>query len=213
MSDDEVDPELLALFQARFGIGGPTVNAPPETKVLKHAEYISDNSVDVMLDMYGTKNAAAIIGLGLSKRMAETTSLTDPKQEGGDADTDMADTEPSLGNLASDQIDSLGAKEINWAFGGWHAHPLHPPADWEAEDTLKFIFMMDLLNFCFWSELSEQERFAIEYHGKKWTGYNSLVAALRRALDEGNDKCTHSASGVDRWVKCRIPNYNPRALA
>lgn len=45
---------------------------------------------------------------------------------------------------------------------------------------------MDLLNFSFWSEKNEDERFAVEYEGQKWTGYNSLVAALQRALDEGS---------------------------
>jgi hypothetical protein len=44
---------------------------------------------------------------------------------------------------------------------------------------------MDLLNFSFWSENNNDERFAIEYKDKKWTGYSSLVAALQRALDEG----------------------------
>jgi len=44
---------------------------------------------------------------------------------------------------------------------------------------------MDLLNFSFWSELPDDERFAIEYRGKRWTGYWSLVAALQRALDDG----------------------------
>ena len=56
---------------------------------------------------------------------------------------------------------------------------------WGADATLSFIFTLDLLNFCFWSEKSSEERFAIEYRGKRWTGYLSLVAALRRALDEG----------------------------
>ena len=37
----------------------------------------------------------------------------------------------------------------------------------------------------FWSDLSDSERFQVEYRGKRWTGYNSLVASLRRALDEG----------------------------
>jgi hypothetical protein len=66
----------------------------------------------------------------------------------------------------------------------WDEHELHPKA--KDESTLSFIFTMDLLNFSFWSELPEDERFAVEYRGKTWTGYWSLVAALRRALDEGS---------------------------
>ncbi len=65
----------------------------------------------------------------------------------------------------------------------WSAHELHPKA--KDESTVAFIFTMDLLNFSFWSELDDEERFAIEYQGKKWTGYWSLVAALQRALEEG----------------------------
>lgn len=65
----------------------------------------------------------------------------------------------------------------------WSQHELHPTA--KNEDTVNFIFVMDLLNFCFWSEKGPDERFAIYYRGRKWTGYNSLVAALRRAVDEG----------------------------
>lgn len=66
----------------------------------------------------------------------------------------------------------------------WSEHELHPKA--KDESTVDFIFTMDLLNFSFWSdETDELKRFAIEYRGKKWTGYWSLVAALQRALEEG----------------------------
>ncbi|KAJ5559076.1 hypothetical protein N7535_009060 [Penicillium sp. DV-2018c] len=66
----------------------------------------------------------------------------------------------------------------------WSEHELHPKT--KDESTVDFIFTMDLLNFSFWSaEEEESKRFCIEYRGKKWTGYWSLVAALQRALDEG----------------------------
>lgn len=66
----------------------------------------------------------------------------------------------------------------------WSEHKLHPQA--KDESTVDFIFTMDLLNFSFWSgEEEEPKRFCIEYRGKLWTGYWSLVAALQRALDEG----------------------------
>ncbi|ERF74366.1 hypothetical protein EPUS_02053 [Endocarpon pusillum Z07020] len=64
----------------------------------------------------------------------------------------------------------------------WSAHDLHPKAKDKA--TLDFIFTMDLLNFSFWSESSEEQRFAVEYRGKRWTGYWSLVACLQRAIDQ-----------------------------
>lgn len=66
----------------------------------------------------------------------------------------------------------------------WSEHELHPKT--KDESTVDFIFTLDLLNFSFYSdEKDESKRFGIEYHGKKWTGYWSLVAALQRALEEG----------------------------
>ena len=66
----------------------------------------------------------------------------------------------------------------------WSSHELHPKA--KDEGTVDFIFTMDLLNFCFWSEQGTDQRFAVDYRGKRWTGYWSLVAAIQRALDEGD---------------------------
>lgn len=66
----------------------------------------------------------------------------------------------------------------------WSEHQLHPKA--KDQFTVDFIFTMDLLNFSFWSEtVDPNERFAVQYRGKLWTGYWSLVAALQRALEEG----------------------------
>lgn len=66
----------------------------------------------------------------------------------------------------------------------WATYELHPDPKGGAR-TVDFIFTMDLLNFSFWSENSAEERFAISYRDRKWTGYWSLVAALQRALEEG----------------------------
>jgi hypothetical protein len=65
----------------------------------------------------------------------------------------------------------------------WSSHELHPKS--KDESAVAFIFTMDLLNFSFWSEKTDDERYAVEYKGKRWTGYWSMVAALQRALDEG----------------------------
>lgn len=75
-------------------------------------------------------------------------------------------------------------QEKGYSTKTWSEHELHPKT--KDESTVEFIFTMDLLNFSFWSEESDQSRrFAIEYHDRRWTGYWSLVAALQRALDEG----------------------------
>lgn len=74
----------------------------------------------------------------------------------------------------------------SFSTANWSHHELHPrPDEFGEQGTLNFIFTMDLLNFCFWSDRKiEEDRFCIEYSGRRWTGYWSLVAALRRALEE-----------------------------
>ncbi|XP_055342786.1 queuosine salvage protein-like isoform X2 [Paramacrobiotus metropolitanus] len=47
------------------------------------------------------------------------------------------------------------------------------------------IFFVDTLNFSFWSEDESDQKFCVEYNGKRWTGYWALCAAVNRALDEG----------------------------
>jgi len=140
MSDDELDPELIAAFrQSQLAARLGTIRDPEDTGVLDSAKFICDNSIDVALDMQGTKSAAEIIYAQMKAREYS------PKT--------------------------------------WSEHELHPKS--KDESTVNFIFTLDLLNFSFWSEKSKDEMYAVEYQGKKWTGYWSLVAALRRALDEG----------------------------
>lgn len=138
MSDDEADPELLALLRQAL-MGKPAQDEDPETGVLEGAEYVCDNSIDVALDMRSTKNAAAAIYHTMQQK--------------------------------------------NYSPSTWSEHELHPKT--KDEGTLAFIFLMDLLNFSFWSEKPDRERFAVSYRDKRWTGYWSLVASIQRALDEG----------------------------
>jgi hypothetical protein len=77
-------------------------------------------------------------------------------------------------------------QEKSYSTEAWSSHELHPKA--KDSSTVDFIFTMDLLNFSFWSELVDKDRFCINYRGKRWTGYWSLVAILQRALDEGMHK-------------------------
>jgi Queuosine salvage protein len=52
--------------------------------------------------------------------------------------------------------------------------------------TAGWIFVLDALNFCFWSEDPDpEERWRVEYEGELYDGYWALAAALRRAVDEG----------------------------
>lgn len=63
------------------------------------------------------------------------------------------------------------------------------PAGLSEEQALEWIFLLDTLNFCFWSD--SEELFGVNYRGKLWTGYRSLCAALCKAVEV-------SASGVRR---------------
>ncbi|KAI4246753.1 MAG: hypothetical protein L6R40_001782 [Gallowayella cf. fulva] len=82
-------------------------------------------------------------------------------------------------------------QEKKYTFKIWSEHSLHPKA--KTDETVNFIFLMDLLNFCFWSARSYPTlRFAVEYQGQRWTGYWSLVAAIHRALEEGTPITTPS---------------------
>lgn len=139
MSDDEADPELVALLRQSLGLASGSSSIAADTGVLKSAEYICDNAIDVAIATDGTKAAAETIWSLMQKKQYSTET--------------------------------------------WSTHELHPKSKDEA--TVNFIFTMNLLNFSFWSELSPSERFAVDYRGKTWTGYWSLVAALQRALDEG----------------------------
>lgn len=77
----------------------------------------------------------------------------------------------------------LQMQERDYSTTTWSEHELHPKS--KDDSTVNFIFTMDLLNFSFWSELPDEERFAVEYRGQRWTGYWSLIAALQRALEDG----------------------------
>lgn len=149
MSDDEADPELLELLRQSLGLG-PAKSSAPNTGVLKSAEFVYDNSIDVSIVSGGTKAAAASIWQAM--------------------------------------------KSKDFATNTWSQHELHPKS--KDETTVNFIFTMDLLNFSFWSELPEDKRFKIEYKNRYWTGYWSLVAALQRALDEGESQLHGLSTGL-----------------
>lgn len=119
------------------------------------------------------------------------------KDVNGSSDSDtrvLQDAEFIYNNSIDVAIDFLSTKqaaayirksmhEQEYSLKSWGAHELHPSERTEA--TAAFIFTMDLLNFSFWSDDAKAEPFTVEYRGKEYTGYWSLVAALRRAIDEG----------------------------
>lgn len=142
MSFDQPEFDLLAAFKQRFGITGPAVDAPPDTKVLSSAKHVYNNAIDVFIDRVGVQSAASTL----------------------------------LSHV----------REKPFSPAAWSDHELHPRVSELGEDaTVDFIFTMDLLNFSFWSGRDkEAEKFCVKYRDRTWTGYWSMVASLRRALDE-----------------------------
>jgi hypothetical protein len=66
----------------------------------------------------------------------------------------------------------------------WSTHELHPKS--KSIKTVEWIFLIDLLNFSFFSDETDPERkYFVMYKGEKYTGYWSLCAAVNRALAAG----------------------------
>ncbi|XP_062984642.1 queuosine 5'-phosphate N-glycosylase/hydrolase [Elgaria multicarinata webbii] len=73
--------------------------------------------------------------------------------------------------------------EKEFSVAGWKSsHELNPQA--VSEDAVNWVFLVDALNFSFWSE-REDHKCLVKYKGKTYSGYWSLCAAVNRALDEG----------------------------
>ncbi|KAJ3322183.1 hypothetical protein HDV06_003243 [Boothiomyces sp. JEL0866] len=84
--------------------------------------------------------------------------------------------------IAADQILEKMI-ELQYDITQWKKHALHPKS--LDETSLNWIFVMDLLNFSFWNERSERKRFQVTLGNQTYTGYWSLCAAMKRALNEG----------------------------
>ncbi|XP_078242259.1 queuosine 5'-phosphate N-glycosylase/hydrolase [Pogona vitticeps] len=84
-------------------------------------------------------------------------------------------------NVAEMLFDKVLKKEFG--VDGWKSsHELNPQST--GEDAVNWVFLVDALNFSFWSE-HEDHKCMVKYKGKSYTGYWSLCAAINRALDEG----------------------------
>nr|SVE74323.1 EOG090X0A16 [Daphnia barbata] len=62
-----------------------------------------------------------------------------------------------------------------------HSYPL-PVA--EDASSIEWLFVADALNFSFWA-LEENAHYSVELHGKQYTGYMALCAAITKAQEAG----------------------------
>jgi hypothetical protein len=81
-------------------------------------------------------------------------------------------------NAANKILPLMKAKSFSAAI--YSAHPLHPKP---VEASVQWIFLVDCLNFSFWTEASD--KFAVEFKGQTYTGYYSLCAAITKAIHNG----------------------------
>ena len=124
------------------------------------------------------------LGIGASVPRPAETNVLDGAEYVYDNSIDVALDSSSTRNAAEALWELM--QDRKYSAKSWTAHELHPKV--KDESTVDFIFTMDLLNFSFWSELDSEHRYTVEYRGRRWTGYWSMVAALRRALDEGTGR-------------------------
>ncbi|KAF8984721.1 hypothetical protein BGZ46_007201 [Entomortierella lignicola] len=76
-------------------------------------------------------------------------------------------------------------KKTHYDTSKWKEHPLNPKEC--NASTVDWIFLVDLLNFSFWSEIdiddtgvAHPDRYRVTFHGVGYTGYWSMVAAINR---------------------------------
>lgn len=181
---------------------------------------MSDDEVDLELLDLLRESLGMSNGQNSSRQPAETKVLENARYIFDNA-IDIALSPPGTKKAAEIIWRLMNEKE--YSTKTWSQHELHPKS--KDVSTVNFILTMDLLNFSFWSDEPDRSRqFAIEYKGKQWTGYWSLVAALHRALEEGT--CLFLFSNNElllyvnffEWVSLyvvtyRDPNRNARLLA
>lgn len=160
-SDDDIDPELIELLRQSLH---PQPDASPSSSSALPYPPSSPSS------------------------SAQNTQVLSSARYITDQAVDVA--LDSRGTKAAAQLIHAQMQRKAYSTKTWSTHELHPrvnddDGDEKRQAVVGFIFTMDLLNFCFWSKRKEEGRFAVEYNGRRWTGYWSLVAALRRAVDEG----------------------------
>jgi hypothetical protein len=92
---------------------------------------------------------------------------------------------PGLGQDVREWGDDLHFRDDTWRTAGW-------------------VLALDVLNFCFWTQSSDPEdRWKVAYGGEVYDGYWALVAALRRAVDEG----------MQLWDPATLANLTMEAVA
>ncbi|CAG8488579.1 3004_t:CDS:10, partial [Ambispora gerdemannii] len=102
---------------------------------------------------------------------------------------DVRITKEGIHNAANIVFENI--KQKKYSVKNWKMNDLHPKQADKA--AINWIFLVDLLNFSFWSDLDKEDtpghscpdRFTVLYNDRSHTGYWSLCAAINRALQKG----------------------------
>ncbi|KAJ2002628.1 hypothetical protein GGI04_003258 [Coemansia thaxteri] len=74
-------------------------------------------------------------------------------------------------------------QSVGYSTAEWKKHTLTPSvAD---QHAIEWIFVVDALNFSFWSDKQANEQYTVTLDGQTYRGYWTLCAAVNRALREG----------------------------
>ncbi|XP_014258739.1 queuosine salvage protein isoform X1 [Cimex lectularius] len=76
-------------------------------------------------------------------------------------------------------LEALIEKELR--LGSIKEHETFPVLN--ADDSINLVFLLDTLNFCFWTKKNE-EKWSVDFEGKTYTGYYALCAAVANAIKE-----------------------------
>ncbi|KAI1354232.1 hypothetical protein F5Y01DRAFT_302846 [Xylaria sp. FL0043] len=185
-----VSPREASIIAAlpRLGRSRPTLCPKPHERAIhKEAAFASTRTSTTKAKMSDSEADPELLEL-LRQHLQGQLNVTEEPETGVlegveyvyDNSIDVALDMRASKNAAAFIYDQMQRKQ--YSTENWAEHELHPKT--KDESTVAFIFTMDLLNFSFWSLRSEEERFAVSYRDKTWTGYWSLVASLQRALEE-----------------------------
>ena len=209
-AEASLNADLLNAFQSRFSLSSAPISDPDyistETHVLSSAQHVSNNSIDVFVDRAGTQNAAAVLSERIRQKPLTTKSWRShelhPTVEefgeeecvnfmfamdclnfsfwsGGSEDEEEEDHEPEdttkqvNGEINGDSgMDNCSGKTLT-----------------DGEAKMNDVKVVKAPNGPTVAEASSthskpSKPFTVDYNGKPYTGYWSLIAVLRRALDD-----------------------------
>ena len=89
----------------------------------------------------------------------------------------------------------------SWKPDSWSDFELHPSELKNPEKKAAWIFLIDTMNYAFWTE-NGKIPFTVSYNGKNWTGYWSLCAAIKKYIDKDE-----SILDPEFWAKSTIEDW------